>query len=164
VKVADENLVHSFEHGAVAILFDPKDVSLGDIKKIEAIVDDYDDDVLTAPYPGLPDYIVVASWSRKMALSEFDEAAIKEYIDQFRDTEPAPEASTQDCPNNSDDAYEPPETTPSPSPSPEPSPENSPKDDKGGNGSGGGSAKDDNPSGDDGTADKGSGDNSKKNN
>lgn len=152
VKVPDENLVHSLEHGAVAILYDTKEVPLADIKKIEAIVGDYDDDVLTAPYPGLPDPIVVASWSRKMALSEFDEDAIKQYIDRFGDTEPAPEASQQDCGNDSDDVFEPEEKTtpsPSPSPSPEPSPEDKPKD---GNKKGG-----------DGTADKGSGDNSKMN-
>lgn len=166
-KVADANLVHSLEHGAVAILYDPKVVPLADIKKIEAIVGDYDDDVLTAPYAGLPDPIVVASWSRKMALSEFDEDAIQQYIDRFQDTEPAPEATQQDCEHGSDDVFEPEEeTTPSPSPSPEASPEDKPKDDKGSNtksGSGGGveAGGDDDPSGDDGTADKGSGDNSK---
>lgn len=155
VKVPDANLVHTLEHGAVAILYDPKEVPLADIKKIEAIVGDYEDDVLTAPYPGLSDPIVVASWSRKMSLSEFDEDAIKQYIDRFQDTEPAPEATQQDCGHGSDDVFEPEEKTtpsPSPSPSPEPSPEDNSK-------KGGGSAKDDNPSGDDGTADKGSGDN-----
>ena len=153
--------MHSLEHGAVAILYDPGEVPIADIKKMEAIVADYDDDVLTAPYPNLPDPIVVASWSRKMALSEFDEEAIKEYTDRFRDTEPAPEANGQDCAHGSDDAFEPEEeASPSPSPSPEPSPEDNPKDDKGGNAEGG-SGADDNPGGDDGTADKGSGDNSK---
>ena len=155
VKIPDENFVHSLEHGAVAILYDPKEVELPDIKKIEGIVFDYDDDVLSAPYPGLPDPVVVASWSRKMALDGFDEEAITEYIDTFRDTEPAPEANTQDCPLDSDDEFEPEsETTPTPSPSP--SPEASPSDDKKDDKAKGG---DDNPSGDDGTKDKGSGDN-----
>ena len=158
VKIPDENLVHSLEHGTVAILYDPKEVKLPDIKTIESIVFDYEDDVLSAPYPGLPDPIVVASWSRKMTLDELDDEAITEYIDTFRDTEPAPEANQQDCPLDSDDEFEPPEPSPSPSPSPAPSPEASPGD-KGGDDKGsGGNGGDDNPTGDDGTADKGSGD------
>lgn len=167
-KVADENLVHTLEHGAVAVLYDPKEVPLADIKKIETIVSGYADTTISAPYPGLSDHVVVASWSRKMPLDSFDDDAITEYIDTFRDTEPAPEFNGDDpCETTSDDVFEPEEeTTPSPSPSPEASPEDKPKDDKGSNtksGSGGGveAGGDDDPSGDDGTADKGSGDNSK---
>lgn len=117
VAIKDEMLVHSFEHGAVAVLYSPGLVSLGDIKKIEAIVADYEDDVLSAPYPDMADPITVASWTRKMVLPSFDESVIQEYIDTFRDTEPAPEANAQECPNEANDEFE-----PTPAPSPEPSP------------------------------------------
>ena len=115
-KIPDENFVHSLEHGAVGVLFDPQAVNPQDIRAIEDIVSSYDDDTLSAPYPGMEDPIVVASWSRKMPLDELEGDAIREYIDEFRDTEPAPEASQQDCPNDNDDPYEPPEPSPSPSP------------------------------------------------
>lgn len=139
VRVPDENLVHTLEHGAVAVLYNPKEVPLPDIKRIEDIVTGYEDTVMSAPYPGLPDAIVLASWSRKMPLDEFDSDAITEYIDTFRDTEPAPEFNGEDpCETVADDAYEPPEPSPSPSPPPSPSP--SPE---GGGGDGADGGKDD---------------------
>ena len=153
VRVPDENLVHTLEHGAVAVLYNPKDVPLPDIGRIEDIVTGYEDTVMSAPYPALPDPIVLASWSRKMALDEFDSDAITEYIDTFRDTEPAPEFNGEDaCETVADDAYEPPEPSPSPSPAPSPSASirgsggdesGDGKDDSGGNGGGDDSGDDD---------------------
>lgn len=117
-KIPDENFVHSLEHGAVAALYDPKKVDLQDIRSIEEIASSYDDDALSAPYPGLPDPVVMASWSRKMPLDEFDGNAVRQYFEEFRDTEPAPEANAQDCEMGADDPYEPPEPDESPSPEP----------------------------------------------
>ena len=118
-KIPDENFVHSLEHGAAAVLYDPKELDLQDIRALEEIASSYEDDAISAPYPGLGDPVVMASWSRKMALDEFDGAAVREYFDEFRDTEPAPEANGQDCENDSDDPYEPPEPDESPSPEPD---------------------------------------------
>ncbi len=118
-KIPDENFVHTLEHGAVAVLYSPKEVNLEDIGSIEEIVGSYDSTTLSAPYPPLEDPIVLASWSRKMPIDEFDEDTIREFIDTFRDTEPAPEFNGEDdCLTDSDDAYEPPEPSPPPSPSP----------------------------------------------
>lgn len=125
-KIPDENFVHSLEHGAVAALYNPKEVKLPDIRALEKIVTSYEDDTLSAPYPGLEDPIVMASWSRKMPLDGFDEDAIRQYTDEFRDTEPAPEASQQDCANEADDAFEPPEPSQAPAPPESPSPDESP--------------------------------------
>ena len=139
-KIPDENFVHSLEHGAVAVVYNPKQVELGEIRKIEDIVMSYDDDTLSAPYPGLEDPIVMASWSRKMPLDDFDDDAIREYIDTFRDTEPAPEASVADCDKDADDPYEQPEPTPGSAVSPPPGDDQGAADEdgKGGGGKGGG--------------------------
>jgi hypothetical protein len=102
----------------VAALYDPKEVDLQDIRAIEEIVTSYEDDAISAPYPGLEEPVVMASWSRKMPLEEFDGDAVRQYLDEFRDTEPAPEANVQDCAMDSDDPYEPPEPDASPSPEP----------------------------------------------
>ena len=153
VRIPDENFVHTLEHGAVAVLYHPKDVPLRDIRSIEEIVSSYPDTVLSAPYPNLPDPIVLASWSRKMPMDSFDEDDIREYIDTFRDTEPAPEFGGDDpCETTSDDAYEPPEPSPSPSPTPTET-EGAAEDGQGDDGQTDGTQGDD-----DGTADQGSGD------
>ena len=122
-KIPDDNFVHTLEHGAVGIVYNPKELKLDEIKSIEEIVNDYDTTVLSAPYPGLEDPVVVASWSRKMRLDSMNEDAIREYVDTFRDTEPAPEFNGDDpCDNTSDNAYEPPEPEPTPTPTPEATP------------------------------------------
>lgn len=130
-EIPDENFVHSLEHGAVGIVYNPKELELDEIKSIEEIVNDYDTTVLSAPYPGLEDPVVVVSWSRKMRLDSMDEDAIREYVDTFRDTEPAPEFKGEDpCDNTSDNAYEPPEPEPIPSPAPTPAGEATPEDEE----------------------------------
>ena len=157
--IKDEKFVHTLEHGAVAILYNPKEIGealeLRDIRSIEEIVSSYPDTVLSGPYPKLPDPIVLASWSRKMPMDSFDEDDIREYIDTFRDTEPAPEFNGEDnCETTADDAYEPPE----PSPSPSPTPTETETDGAAEDGQGDDAKKGGNDQADDGTADQGSGD------
>ncbi len=149
-RIPDANLVHTLEHGAVGVLYDPQAVEVADIREIEEIVSDYDEDTFSAPYPGMPDAITVVSWSRKMGLDELDAPAIREYVDTFIDTEPAPEASAQSCENTADDAFEPAEPSPAPSPSPteqEKEGDKKGEDDKGGGGGGSDGEKSDDKKG-----------------
>ena len=82
-----------------------------------------------------------------MPMDSFDAGAIREYVDTFRDTEPAPEFNGEDdCETSADDPYEPLEPSPSPTPT-------GATDTEGG-------AEEDGAKDDDGTADKGSGDTS----
>ncbi|MFN2526839.1 MAG: DUF3105 domain-containing protein [Actinomycetota bacterium] len=104
----DENFVHTLEHGAVAILYDPT-LELEEIQAIEAIVSDFDSHTVSAPYTGMPDPIAVASWSRLMRLETLDEDAVREYIDKYRQNGP----EDQDCPNTQESPFG---AIPSPSP------------------------------------------------
>ena len=125
VPIADENLVHTLEHGAVGILFTPNAVEQKDVDAIEDVVNDYDEFTFSAPYPGMESPVMVVSWSRRMPLESLDADAAREYIDTFVNTEPAPEAGAQECPNTEEDSYEvaEPEASPQPSPPvPAPSP------------------------------------------
>ena len=117
-QVPDENFVHTLEHGTVAVLYQP-DLPPDEIKKIESIVSSFQDHTYSSPYEDLPDPIVVASWAHKMPLDKLDEDAIREYIDTFRTSPPAPEAD-QDCPNTAEAPFTP-ETAATPSPSASPS-------------------------------------------
>ena len=125
-QVPDANFVHTLEHGTVAILYQP-DLPPDQIKKLESIVSSFDDHTYSSPYKDLPSPIVVASWAHKMLLENVDEDAIREYIDTFKTSAPAPEPD-QKCPNTADAPFTPkPSPTPSPSPSPSKSPEDSGK-------------------------------------
>ena len=105
--VPDENLVHSLEHGAVALLFDPTKATPEDIKELEAVASDADENVLSAPYEGMEAAFAIASWGERMDLDELDVAAANEYIEAFAGK--GPEAG-QTCPNTVDTPYTPAES------------------------------------------------------
>jgi hypothetical protein len=108
-QIPDYLQVHSLEHGAVAIQFDP-DLAAPEIKKIEEIVGRYNENTLSAPYQGMQTPIAVTAWGRLMRLDTLDETAIVGFIDAFAGK--GPEAG-QTCVNSSDEPF-----TPSPGPSP----------------------------------------------
>lgn len=102
--IADENMVHSLEHGAVGILYRP-DAPVEEIRVIEELVEDYDSHVFSSPYPDLEDPYTVVAWAHLMRLDSFDRDAIVEFIDVFREGGDAPEE--QDCPMGASQPFEP---------------------------------------------------------
>lgn len=122
--LANENLVHSLEHGAVAVLYEPT-ISQEEVTQIEELVASYDSHTISAPYEGeMETPIAVVAWANIMRLNTFEEAAVTEFIEAFRAGGQAPEAF-QDCPNDADDDFEVRES-PAPSPGTSPSPAGSP--------------------------------------
>ena len=105
--IPDENFVHSLEHGAVGLLFDPTKVTPEDIKKLEALASEADENVVSAPYEGMEPAFAIASWGERMDLDELDITAVNEYIDAFAGK--GPEAG-QTCPNTVDTPYTPAES------------------------------------------------------
>lgn len=101
--IPDETQVHNLEHGAVGIQYQP-DLDPEEIERLEAIVGEYDSHVFSAPYAGAQAPVVVSSWGRLMELEEVDEAAVKDYIDEFADSGPE---RNQSCDNTQDDPFEP---------------------------------------------------------
>jgi hypothetical protein len=61
--VKSENAVHSMEHGAVWITYDPG-LSSGDVDKLRAAVRGMDY-VLLSPYDGLPTPVVASAWGKQ---------------------------------------------------------------------------------------------------
>ena len=106
-QVIDENFVHSLEHGAVGLLFDPTRATPEDIKELEAIASEADENVVSAPYEGMEPVFAIASWGERMDLDELDVAAVNEYIDVFAGK--GPEAG-KTCPNTVDTPYTPAES------------------------------------------------------
>ena len=102
-QIPDETQVHSLEHGAVGLQYQP-DVDPEEIARIEDIVGEYDSHVFSAPYEGASAPVVVSSWGRLMELEEVDESAMKAYIDEFAGNGPE---RNQPCDNTQDDPFEP---------------------------------------------------------
>jgi Protein of unknown function (DUF3105) len=79
--IADENAVHSMEHGAVWIAFRP-DLPADEVDVIEAAADS-NDHVLAAPYPGLRAPIVMTAWGRQLDLDSATDPRFAEFVTAY---------------------------------------------------------------------------------
>ena len=80
--IAAENAVHSLEHGAVWITYDPN-IDAGDIAALKNIVRG-DNFVLTSPYPGLKSPIVMTAWGLQLEVDSVSDRRIEEFIQRYR--------------------------------------------------------------------------------
>ena len=87
--VGDEHAVHSLEHGAVWITFDPALHESG-IELIRGFAQN-DDLILASPYQGLPAQVVVSAWGRQLLLDTLDSASLEQALLDIREGPDAPE-------------------------------------------------------------------------
>lgn len=114
--VRSESLVHSLEHGAVWITYDPARVSGPALDALRARVDGEQYTVLS-PYPDLDEPISLQSWGHQLKLSDANDPRIDQFITALRinpNTHPEPGASC-DAANGFDQAAPPP-YAPAPAP------------------------------------------------
>jgi hypothetical protein len=86
--IANENAVHSLEHGAVWIAFRPG-LAQSDIEVLRDLArETY---VLVGPYPRLAEPIVVSSWGRQLHVGSVRDSRLKRFVDAYRLDARAPE-------------------------------------------------------------------------
>lgn len=81
--IRTENVVHSLEHGAVWIAYDPQKVAGDEVSTLEAKVDGQPY-MLMSPYPGLPSPISVQSWGHRLALDDSEDDRLGQFITALR--------------------------------------------------------------------------------
>jgi hypothetical protein len=84
----DENAVHSLEHGAVWIAFDPS-TSAADVTVVKAFATQ--DHVIVSPYAGMSAPITVVAWEHRLELQSVSDPRLKQFVDAFRNGRTAPE-------------------------------------------------------------------------
>ena len=87
--IANENGVHSLEHGAVWITYQP-DLPAAEVEKLKTLTRQSGYRLLT-PYPDLPSPIVISAWGYQLQLEQADDARLMQFITSFEQSPRAPE-------------------------------------------------------------------------
>jgi hypothetical protein len=81
--------VHSLEHGAVWVTYDPERVTGGDLDALrDAMPNSY---MILSPFEGLEAPVVASAWGVQVALDGVDDPRLREFIIKYRQSPNAPE-------------------------------------------------------------------------
>jgi hypothetical protein len=80
--LANEHAVHSLEHGAVWITYNPTKVSAAEIATLKGLVDGNPSRLLS-PYPGLKSPISLQAWGEQVFVDKPSDARVKKFLDLF---------------------------------------------------------------------------------
>ena len=87
-RIPSENAVHSMEHGAAWITYDP---SLSDEEV--ALLEERTPSTyaILSPFEGLPSPVVVSAWGRQLVLESAEDPRLQLFLEEFRQGGVAPE-------------------------------------------------------------------------
>jgi hypothetical protein len=80
VDIRHENAVHSLEHGAVWITYDPDRVGADDVEALADLVEGRNGRMLS-PYVGLDGVISLQSWNHQMFVDSAADPRIQQFVD-----------------------------------------------------------------------------------
>ncbi|MGX5655232.1 DUF3105 domain-containing protein [Geodermatophilus nigrescens] len=80
VDVRHENAVHSLEHGAVWIAYNPDEVSDEDVERLSGLVDGISGRLMS-PYEGLDAAVSLQSWNHQLKVDSADDPRIEQFAD-----------------------------------------------------------------------------------
>ena len=98
--IPDVFAVHSLEHGAVVVRYNPT-IPAGQRDDLEAYARDAGTHIIVAPRSGLDDPIVLTAWTKLLRLSSVDRESIDTFYGQYAQN--GPERGVP-CPNEVDEA------------------------------------------------------------
>lgn len=87
--VANENAVHSLEHGAVWITYRP-DLPAVDIEKLRALIRGHNHALLT-PYPNLPTPVVASAWGLQVQVQSVSDPRLPLFLSKYENGRQTPE-------------------------------------------------------------------------
>lgn len=97
--VPDGSTLHSMEHGAVVVHYDPS-IESARRAQIEDIARSIAGELIVAPRPDMEDELVLTAWTKRLAMDTIDENVIRSFAAQFANRSPEGAAS---CPFQVDD-------------------------------------------------------------
>ncbi len=88
-EIRSENAVHSLEHGAVWISYDPS-LAASEIQKLRGFVS-RTEKVLVSPVPGQDGPIVVTAWANQLEINDTSDTRLGQFVNEFTGSRLAPE-------------------------------------------------------------------------
>ncbi|MGH3706431.1 MAG: DUF3105 domain-containing protein [Agromyces sp.] len=86
--VPNENAVHSLEHGAIWVTYDPE-LPAAELEALKAhLPSTY---VVLSPFEGLPSPIVLSGWNSQLALDSADDERIPAFFEEYWKSQNVPE-------------------------------------------------------------------------
>lgn len=87
--VQNENAVHSLEHGAVWVTYDPEQLSEAEIETLrDAVPSTY---MVVSPFEGLESPVVASAWGAQVALDGVEDERLEDFVTKYLLAETAPE-------------------------------------------------------------------------
>ena len=87
--VPNENAVHSQEHGAVWVTYDPALIEGDDVDRLRALLSDTHS--LLSPYEGMDTPIAMSAWNAQLKLDSVDDERIVEFFEEYWLSQNVPE-------------------------------------------------------------------------
>ncbi len=81
--VRNENMVHTLEHGAVWITYNPDTIAAGDLDVLKGLVDGQSYMSLS-PYPGLDSPIALQAWAHQLKVNSATDERVQQFITALR--------------------------------------------------------------------------------
>ena len=87
--IRSENALHSLEHGAVWITYQP-DLPAEQVEMLRSLADDQTY-VLVSPFPDQPAPVVASAWGKQLRLESTDDPRLDQFVRAFRQGPQTPE-------------------------------------------------------------------------
>ena len=87
--IRDENGVHSLEHGAVWITYQP-DLNQDEVERMRDLAQN-ESYVLVSPYPGLDSPVVASAWGKQLRLESAEDPDLERFVNAFSQGPQTPE-------------------------------------------------------------------------
>lgn len=111
--VRNENMVHTLEHGAVWITYNPDTIAAGDLNVLTSLVDGQPFTSLS-PYPGLDRPIALQAWGHQLKVDSASDERVVQFITALRQNRWVYPETGATCQQPSFDVVNPPAFDPTP--------------------------------------------------
>jgi hypothetical protein len=85
----NENVVHTLEHGAVWIAYDPETTTDAEIAALVALAPDTY--TVISPYEGLGDAKAISAWGAQLLFTDVEDPAVEDFLTEFWRSADSPE-------------------------------------------------------------------------